>query len=93
MALSADCVDRFLRVADDNVSTTFSLDSFIDISVTNVGLLSLSSLVIRRLTGSSVITTYTFSGTGTECLGIEAALLSCIRDMGGLVGYSDWSYP
>jgi hypothetical protein len=93
MALSASCTDRVVRFQDDNVSTAFNFDSLMDTVVTNPGLLLASTITVRRLSGASQVSSYTFTGTGAECLGIEAAIVSCMRDMNGSAGYSDWQYP
>jgi hypothetical protein len=94
MALSAECTTRLVRIADDNVSTTFYMDNFYDIVVTNNGLLLGSTLVLKRtLSNGATIQSYSFSGTGAECLGIEAAISASLRDAVGSAGYTDWAYP
>jgi hypothetical protein len=93
MALTAECIDRFVRYVDGNVSTTMPIDSIIDITVNNAGLLLSSTITVKRIVGAGTLMTYTMTGTGTECLGVEDALVTCIRDMGTETGYSDWAYP
>lgn len=93
MALSATCIDRYIRFSQDEVHTTIIVDSILDVVVNNAGLLLASTITIRRMVGANEIVSYAFGGTGTECLGIEDELVTCIRNMGGTVGYADWSYP